>query len=664
MGARLDKTQNRNATLDFIRQHGNYLIPGKGVTGASLLAVTFRAIFVSLYVYFSLLTAIMVLFFAWGLFSADSLPAGAVSLGFTNKFLFGAAMLGMGLILGSLLYSILTLISQRFLKRRYSWRTRFQIGFGWVLAIAVVFLVLGLLPFVHGLVHDYIAGLGAGASTIIGAIIGFLKTKQSQNPERPEKKESPLESMRLVAGAFLLIFGLTLAAYVLASKLSALHWTWALDLAIPALIVGFVVNTNYLGLHRVYRDRLMETFLPNLRNVRSNRWGLATQSDDALIENMCQSPNRRPYHLINTNVVLVDSPEAKYRGRGGDSFVLSPLYCGSDATGWRKSADYMKSTGRGMTLPTAMAISAAAANPNSGAAGKGPTVNRLVSILMSLLNIRLGYWAPHPDPQKSWPFAPNFIYPGLKGGILPGGLSEERRMIELTDGGHFENLALYELIRRRARVIIVSDGGADPKFRFEDLGNATERVRVDFGAKISFDDPEYDLRSLLPRSADEESVLHKRKYKLAKRGFAIGTIRYADNKDQAAKGDLVNPKPTPLTEGTLIYFKTTMIPGLPTDIYSYKSANPSFPDQSTADQFFDETQFEAYRELGYQIGKRMLAEAKALKEKVGEEKKRTMEEEKEMTQEEKENQELRDKYKYLFELITNSGNSGLTGKIR
>ena len=237
-------------------------------------------------------------------------------------------------------------------------------------------------------------------------------------------------------------------------------------------------------------------------------------------------------------------------------------------------------------------------------------------------------------------------------------------MIELTDGGHFENLALYELIRRRARVIIVSDGGADPKFRFEDLGNATERVRVDFGAKISFDDPEYDLRSLLPRSADEESVLHKRKYKLAKRGFAIGTIRYADNKDQAAKGDLVNPKPTPLTEGTLIYFKTTMIPGLPTDIYSYKSANPSFPDQSTADQFFDETQFEAYRELGYQIGKRMLAEAKALKEKVGEEKKRTMEEEKEMTQEEKENQELRDKYKYLFELITNSGNSGLTGKIR
>ena len=98
--------------------------------------------------------------------------------------------------------------------------------------------------------------------------------------------------------------------------------------------------------------------LPNLRNVRSNRWGLATQSDDALIENMCQSPNRRPYHLINTNVVLVDSLEAKYRGRGGDSFVVSPLYCGSDATGWRKSDDYMKSAGRGMTLPTAMAISA------------------------------------------------------------------------------------------------------------------------------------------------------------------------------------------------------------------------------------------------------------------------------------------------------------------
>ncbi len=236
-----------------------------------------------------------------------------------------------------------------------------------------------------------------------------------------------------------------------------------------------------------------------------------------------------------------------------------------------------------------MAISGAALNPHAGVAGGGVTRNRLVSALLSLLNLRLGYWAPNPTFDSFYGFTPNFLFPGFTGGVLGLFLSEKSRSVELTDGGHFENLGLYELIRRRLNVIIVSDGSADPGFRFGDLANAIERVRVDFGTKISFrEDAEVSLDGLLPGSAEP---FPDEKYKLAARGHAIADIEYDAD-----------------TSGILIYLKTTLTRGLPRDVYGYKDKYPSFPDQTTGDQFFDEVQFEAYRELGYQLTKTMLKE--------------------------------------------------------
>ncbi|UCF19141.1 MAG: hypothetical protein JSU87_14610, partial [Gemmatimonadota bacterium] len=269
----------------------------------------------------------------------------------------------------------------------------------------------------------------------------------------------------------------------------------------------------------------------------------------------------------------------------GDSFVLTPLFCGSNSTGWRRTNAYMKQGSRGMTLSTAMAISGAAVNPDTGVAGGGVTRDKLVSALLSLLNLRLGYWAPNPYVVRSFPFPPNFFVPGLSRGILGRGFSEKSRSIELSDGGHFENLGLYELIRRKLPVIIASDAGADPGFRFGDLENAVERVRVDFGAKIRFRES-LGLECLLPGSA---KGLLAEKFSLAAQGYAIADIDYHDG-----------------TRGQLFYIKTTLTPDLPADVYGYKSANPTFPDQSTADQFFNEDQFEAYRELGYQLAKQML----------------------------------------------------------
>lgn len=233
-----------------------------------------------------------------------------------------------------------------------------------------------------------------------------------------------------------------------------------------------------------------------------------------------------------------------------------------------------------MTMATAMAISGAAANPNTGVGGVGLTRNPFVSLLMAFLNLRLGYWAPNPDKTKCTRRNPNH-FDSAWYEIKPDGYAEHKRFIQLSDGGHFENLGLYELIRRQCKLIIVTDGAADPGFDFGDLQNAVRRVRADFGVVIDFDDDNHP-RDLIPH--DDLSAGYPRHVKLAKRGYIVGTITYPDQ-----------------STGTLIYIKTTIIEGLSLELLGYKSAHPDFPDESTADQFFDEDQFEAYRELGYSI---------------------------------------------------------------
>jgi hypothetical protein len=466
------------------------------------------------------------------------------------------------------------------------------IGLAWTVIFAL--LVLGSLPYINtALDTAWQKVTAASLSTIFGAVMGVIQF--FKGGQEMKATQGFLAGFRIVLGALALIYGLVFASYLLSVLIYKNPFVVASILA-AAIIFGWFVNLNYLGFHRMYRDRLMETFMPDADNISKNQWGAASDADGALLENMCQpryeSDERtlRPYHLINTNIVLVDSPTSKFRGRGGDNFILSPVYCGSDATGWIHTADYMKNKGRGMTLPTAMAISGAAVNPDTGVAGQGLMRNRFVATLMSLLNIKLGYWAPHPDPDvnKKILHPPNFWRPGLKGGLLGLGLNERNSFIELTDGGHFENLGLYELIRRRLKVIIVSDAAADPEYEFGDLQNVVERVRVDFGVRIRFrQNDDAHLDGLLPGSNDNGFFADK--YKLARRGYAIADIKY-DKKYR----------------GTLIYIKSTLTSNLPSDLYGYKSSHPDFPNQTTADQFFNEEQFEAYRELGYQLTSQLL----------------------------------------------------------
>ena len=144
----------------------------------------------------------------------------------------------------------------------------------------------------------------------------------------------------------------------------------------------------------------------------------------------------------------------------------------------------------------------------------------------------------------------------------------------LSDGGHFDNLGIYELVRRRCRLIIACDAGADHTYSFTDLALVVEKCRVDFGAKIDI-----DLSELIPTAPLFPGDTAKR---ASDKKFSVGLIQYANGQT-----------------GNLIYIKPCLDMKLPKDILAYAKAAATFPHQSTADQFFDEAQFESYRELGY-----------------------------------------------------------------
>ncbi len=282
---------------------------------------------------------------------------------------------------------------------------------------------------------------------------------------------------------------------------------------------------------------------------------------------------RSPFHVVNQTLNLVSGGNLAWQQRKGESFTATPLHCGSLYLGYRDSREYGGDDG--VSLGTAVAISGAAASPNQGYNSSTP-----LAFIMTLLNVRLGSWLGNPGLHGDSSYKESNP-PGNLTTLLwemTGNTNDTCPWIYLSDGGHFENLALYEMVLRRCRYIVVSDGGCDPTFTFEDLGNAIRKIRTDLGVPI-----EIKSRDMFPRSAPGEA-LHAGSY------MATATIRY----------DAIDPGAKP---GVLIYLKPSVYDEnyLPRDIYNYMQSSPTFPHESTSDQFFSESQFESYRCLGRHV---------------------------------------------------------------
>ncbi len=194
---------------------------------------------------------------------------------------------------------------------------------------------------------------------------------------------------------------------------------------------------------------------------------------------------------------------------------------------------------------------------------------------MTLFNMRLGAWLPNPAgmtrPEDLNLARPPRSLRTLLGDLL-GSAGDQSPAIYLSDGGHFDNLGLYEMVRRRCQKILVVDASEDPACGFESLGDTLRKTAIDMQVRIEFDSaPQIVART---DAAGRESTF----------GFAIATVLYPEcPRDRTAK---------------LIYLKPCLLPGVPTDVRAYANLHEAFPHESTLEQSFTESQFESYRALG------------------------------------------------------------------
>ena len=472
-----------------------------------------------------------------------------------------------------------------------------------LVALAGTFFILGLLPIIYKQTFEAIGPslTAAGIAAYVGKI--FLDIRDIK------QKFAGFENLLILIACLGSVIGLLLLGFALCDVLYDYHKdSWlqlgivVLLMAISAGLVGWQANVNFVGFHRFYRDRLMQTFFPSADPKETGDAAAQARNVEGFFVHQLRHASRAgdrrgPYHIINTNVLLADSNVARYRGRGGASFIISPLFSGCDATGWRASNSWRMPSGT-LTLATAMAVSGAAINPRTGPSGRGPMRTSFVSLLMTLFNARLGLWVTNPrKPLDERPrSAPNFILPGIFPAMGFRLHHEDHDYIELTDGAHFDNTGLYELIRRNVKLIILVDGSDDKEFNYSGLASAFQRIRADFGVQIRFDKGGYLLKNLM-HDAKDKGAFAKRLH-FADKGFALARIDYQPHDDDTNRDRS--------EDGLLVIIKAAMIAGLPADVLGYKSAHPDFPNESTTDQFFDETQLEAYRELGYRLGRTAL----------------------------------------------------------
>ena len=331
------------------------------------------------------------------------------------------------------------------------------------------------------------------------------------------------------------------------------------------LVMGLFININKFSLHGTYRNRLIRAFLAASRTKRNPHLFTGFDPDDNIA--LHELSSERPLHVINGALNLVKGEQLAWQERRAESFTMSRLHCGSFQLGYRPSAEY----GNAITLGTALAISGAAANPNMGYHS-----SPVLGLLMTLFNVRLGWWLGNPGRagEKTWRRSGPQYSVGPLFSEAAGNTTDRYNYVNLSDGGHFENLALYEMVLRRCHYIVICDGAEDPECSFADLGEAVRKIRIDFGIPI-----EFGPMSIYPRSAIDT-------LKTPGHNCAVGRICYS----------LVDGADAP--DGVIVYIKPALYGDEPRDIYEYSKRNQTFPHESTSEQFFSESQFESYRMLG------------------------------------------------------------------
>ncbi len=363
-------------------------------------------------------------------------------------------------------------------------------------------------------------------------------------------------------------------------------------------LLGRVIGVNTFTLQHLYQNRLVRCYLGASRGTQRTPDPLTNfdLDDDYPLSKLYPERNALnecgPYYIVNgalnqkastrhgrhqeqTSLAEQEAEKLQFVERQAESFIFTSRYCGSESTGYCPSTEFASD----VSLGTAVAVSGAAVSPNSGYHS-----SPAVTALLTLFNIRLGAWFGHPGREQTRGHA-NPAAQSLLLAEMAGKTGSDSDYVYVSDGGHFENMGVYELIRRRCRFILAIDSGADPEFH-ENVGRLVRLVRIDFGIYV-----ELDPETITPGPDG-----------LCKSHIIVGRIHYGDVHQYE---DNYQPQPVgdpsfsaEANHGIILWIKNGLTGDEPGDVRNYKLMNPAFPYETTLDQFFSESQFESYRALG------------------------------------------------------------------
>jgi hypothetical protein len=336
--------------------------------------------------------------------------------------------------------------------------------------------------------------------------------------------------------------------------------------AASVLLFAMRVDINEFSLNAFYRSRLVRCYLGATRVMDPTRspqnFTGFDDNDDFCLTHLAPAGGgllAGPFPIVNCSLNLGGSKDLALHTRHSAIFTLTPLRCGTryGELGYWSTKEFCGPNAV-PTLGQAIAVSGAAASPNMGY-----HTSPVVAFVMTIFNVRLGWWFPNPKCRKPGNSSPWFSLRYLISELF-GGANDQSSYVAVSDGGHFENLGAYELVKRQCRLIIISDAECDPDYCFEGLGRLIRMCKVDFNVTITID--------VSP-------------IRVGTGRHAIGVIQYPEQE----------------APGQLIYLKASMTGHESTDILQYKSGHATFPHESTGNQFYSEDQFESYRALGYDI---------------------------------------------------------------
>jgi hypothetical protein len=449
---------------------------------------------------------------------------------------------------------------------------------------------------------------------IVTTATGVISGKSGKTSGDQNSASSLLDAIAVVA-PFVYIAGLLVLLAWLIDVAQNHAWVsglcgWLLAMLVLCFLGGLLqwrLDINQFSMHTFYRNRLTRCYLGASNAVRNPSPVTGFDEHDSMdlcIDKFDVGSYPGPIPIFSCALNITTGEDLAWQERKAASFAFTPYYSGY-TVGWAGMNENIKFNGfvptcrlypGGPTIATAVAASGAAVSPNWGY-----HTNPATAFLLTMFDARLGLWVPNPRrselagrkpaPGTVPPASPRCALVSLMG-ELTGSVDDTSRYVYVTDGGHFDNSGLYELVRRRCYRIVICDAEEDENYVFEGIGAAIQKCRIDFGVEI-----ELDLSGLVPNEKTNLSPTH----------VAKGFIRYPETAGDDKRGTVTYIKSslTPRNSTRNLFASKVEgavgLPNVPGDVQAYKRQHKDFPHDSTAEQWFTESQFESYRRLGQRI---------------------------------------------------------------